>query len=170
MAKDSWTEEEERFLKERYADTDTGALAAMMGRSLASVENKANRLGLRKSRRDPVPEPHGEPPFQNRLDLISREEAVRLDKVDLLRFNWSLMLMYQRELNNPGLTQAERQKLMNALSTHTTITNNVMNSAGDEIVVEEEDLNALLERIIGRGVPRPRRVIIRGTPRSVDVA
>lgn len=94
---------------------------------------------------------------------MGREEAVKLDKIDLLRINWSLALMYQRELSNPDLSKGERHKLMNALSNHTSIINNIMKSAEEELREEEDDLEEKFVRISGTGRPttiRARRVVL----------
>jgi hypothetical protein len=159
-----WTEEEERLMRELYPTTDNATLSRRLGRSVSAVENKASRIGLKK--RMPKKEETAEEDeegFDNPFELISREEALKLDKIDLLRINWSLSLMYQRELNNPDLTKSERHKLMNALSNHTSIINSIMKSAEEELKEEEEDLEAKFIKIsMGEGAPtiRARRVRI----------
>lgn len=159
-----WTEEEESLMEELYPATDNTTLSRLLGRSVFAVENKASRMGLRKERVEEAQgEVEGRAGYSNPFELMSREEALKLDKIDLLRINWSLALMYQRELNNPGLTKAERQKLMNALSNHTSIINSIMKSAEEELREEEEDLEAKFVRIsMGEGAPtiRARRVRI----------
>jgi hypothetical protein len=72
---------------------------------------------------------------------MTREEALKLDKIDLLRVNWSLFEMYRRELNNPSLSKTERHKLMNAMSNLTSIINSVMKGS-EEQLGEEDDLKA----------------------------
>lgn len=159
-----WTEEEEKILREEYPVTDTLILSKRLGRSVSAVENKASRMGLRKTEAGGdlcVGEP-GREGFGNPFVLISREEALGLDKLELLRLNWSLALMYQRELNNPNLTQAERHKLMNALSNYTAIVNNIMEGS-EELGEEEDDLESKFIEISGRERPtlvRARRVVI----------
>ena len=44
-----WTPTEIALLRARYPDTDTGALAAELGRSVYSIHQKANVLGLKKT-------------------------------------------------------------------------------------------------------------------------
>lgn len=44
-----WTEAETRYVRERYADTLTADLARYLGRTLGSVYQMAQRLGLEKS-------------------------------------------------------------------------------------------------------------------------
>lgn len=46
-----WTVEDERRLVSMYANRDNLDIARRLGRSVASVANKASQLGLRKSRR-----------------------------------------------------------------------------------------------------------------------
>jgi hypothetical protein len=160
-----WTEEEESLMRELYPTTDNAALSRRLGRSVGAVENKASRMGLRKKRRaeEDSRGEEGEDGFENSFELIGREEAVKLDKIDLLRINWSLALMYQRELSNPDLSKGERHKLMNALSNHTSIINNIMKSAEEELREEEDDLEEKFVRISGTGRPttiRARRVVL----------
>jgi hypothetical protein len=159
-----WTEEEERLLRELYATTDNAALSKRLGKSVGAVENKASRMGLKKrTAEEKGSAEEDEEGYENPFELIGREEALKLDKIDLLRINWSLALMYERELSNPGLTKSERHKLMNALSNHTAIINSIMKGAEDELREEEEDLEAKFVRIsMGEGLPsiRARRVRI----------
>jgi|GEM_PF-2678092 len=159
-----WTEEQEQILREQYPSSDNLTLSKRLGKSIGAIENKASRMGLKKEKQTKEGNAEKEEDgFENPFELISREEALKLDKIDLLRINWSLALMYQRELNNPGLTKGERQKLMNALSNHTAIINSIMKSAEEELKEEEEDLEAKFVRIsMGEGGPtiRARRVRI----------
>lgn len=156
-----WTEEEERLLRELYTSTDNKTLSNRLGRSLTSVECKASRMGLKKETTKEAAK--GEPPpSSNPLVMISREQTLELDKIELLRLIWSLALMYRRELANPGLTKAERHKLMNALSNHTSIINNILKGAEDELKEGEEDLEAAFIEIT-RETParvKARRVIV----------
>jgi hypothetical protein len=99
---------------------------------VTSVECKASKMGLRKETTKEAAK--GEPPpSSNPLVMISREQTLELDKIELLRLIWSLALMYRKELANPGLAKAERHKLMNALSNHTSIVNNILKGAEDEL-------------------------------------
>jgi len=156
-----WTEEEEHLLTELYPGTDNKTLSKKLGRSVTSVECKASRMGLTKETTKEATK--GEPPpSPNPLIMISREQTLELDKIELLRLIWSLALMYRRELANPGLTKAERHKLMNALSNHTSIVNNILKGAEDELSEGEEDLEAQFVEIAGETPTRlrARRVVI----------
>ena len=44
----AWTEDEERFLTDVYADYDTGKIATVLGRTQSSVKAKATKMRLRK--------------------------------------------------------------------------------------------------------------------------
>jgi len=46
-----WTREEEEFLIRNYGTMDNRTLATLLGRTVDSVTHKANRLGLKKSKR-----------------------------------------------------------------------------------------------------------------------
>jgi len=156
-----WTEEEEHLLTELYPGTDNKTLSKRLGRSVTSVECKASRMGLTKETTKEATK--GEiPPSSNPLVMISREQTLELDKIELLRLIWSLALMYKKELANPSLTKAERHKLMNALSNHTSIVNNILKGAEDELKEGEEDLEAQFIEIT-RETParvKARRVIV----------
>ena len=156
-----WSEEEEHLLTKLYPGTDNKSLSKRLGRSVTSVECKASRMGLRKETTKEAAK--GEPPLSsNPLVMISREQTLELDKIELLRLIWSLALMYRKELANPGLAKAERHKLMNALSNHTSIVNNILKGAEDELKEGEEDLEAQFIEIT-RETParvKARRVIV----------
>ncbi len=158
-----WTEEEEHLLTELYPGTDNKSLSKRLGRSVTSVECKASRMGLTKETTKDGEREEGEPPpSSNPLVMISRKKTLELDKIELLRLIWSLALMYRKELANPGLTKAERHKLMNALSNHTSIVNNILKGAEDELSEGEEDLEAQFIEIT-RETParvKARRVIV----------
>jgi hypothetical protein len=132
-----WTTEDESLLEELYPTTDYATLSSMLGRSISAIENKASRMGLRKIEGSEEEEEPSSDRFSNPFELASREEALKRDKIDLLRINWSLSSMYQRELRNPDLTKAERHRLMNALSNHTSIINSVMRGVEEELGEEE---------------------------------
>jgi len=156
-----WSEEEESLLREQYPGTDNKSLSKKLSRSVASVECKASRMGLKKETTKEA-EKGEEHPSPNPLIMISREQTLELDKIELLRLIWSLALMYRRELANPSLAKAERHKLMNALSNHTSIVNNILKGAEDELSEGEEDLEAQFIEIAGETPTRlrARRVII----------
>jgi hypothetical protein len=158
-----WTEEDEGLLMELYPVTDNRTLSERLGRSVVSIECKASRMGLRKETKEEGEREEGEEhQFSNPLVMISREETLDLDKIELLRLIWSLALMYKNELANPTLAKAERHKLMNALSNHTAIVNNIMKGAEDELSEEEEDLEAKFIEV-SKDKPaliRTRRVVI----------
>ena len=156
-----WTEEEEHLLTELYPGTDNKTLSKRLGRTVTSIECKASRMGLKKETTKEATK-REEHPTPNPLVMITREKALSLDKIELLRLIWSLALMYRRELANPGLTKAERHKLMNALSNHTSIVNNILKGAEDELSEGEEDLEAQFIEIT-RETParvKARRVIV----------
>jgi len=136
----AWSGEEESLLMKNYPSVSNRALSDMLGRSISSIEGKAKRLGLSKLDARPG---EGDIPdnYQNPFEMMTRDDALKLDKIDLLRINWSLFEMYRRELNNPSLSKAERHRLMNALSNHTSIINSVMKGSEDQLG-EEDDLKA----------------------------
>lgn len=71
--------------------------------------------------------------------------------------------MYRKELNNPNLTKAERHRLMNALSNHTSTINGVMKGSEDELGDEGDDIKTKFLRLnLGDGKPdvRARRIRI----------
>ena len=80
--------------------------------------------------------------------------------------------MYQRELRNPGLTKAERHRLMNALSNHTSIINSVMRGVEEELGEEEslEDRFVEISSRDGARFIRARRVriLVERTPVEVE--
>ena len=136
----AWTEEEESLLRDNYPSTSIRALSEMLGRSIPSVDGKVRRLGL--ARPDAGRGVRGtREGCRNPFELMTREDALKLDKIDLLRVNWSLFEMYRRELNNPSLSKAQRHRLMNALSNHTSIINSVMKGSEDQLG-DEDDLKA----------------------------
>lgn len=156
-----WTQDEELLLEETYPTTDNPTLSKMLTRSVSAIENKASRMGLRKTEVNEEEEPSSDR-FSNPFELASREEALKRDKIDLLRINWSLSSMYQRELRNPDLTKAERHRLMNALSNHTSIINSVMRGVEEELGEEEslEDKFIEISSRDGHSFIRARRVRI----------
>jgi len=169
--KGAWTDEEETLLRESYPGASIRELSETLGRSIPSVEGKVRRLGLAKPK---AREGGGDARegYRNPFELMTREEALRLDKIDLLRVNWSLFEMYRRELNNPGLTKAERHKLMNALSNHISIINSVMKGSEDQLG-GEDDLRSMFVKLNfedGDGRPVARRIRLMGKPRAVVVA
>ena len=157
----AWSEREETLLRENYPSVKNSTLSDMLGRSVYSIECRAKRLGLRKMG---ATQGGGEAPdgYSNPFEMMTREDALKLDKIDILRVNWSLFEMYRRELNNPSLTKAERHRLMNALSNHTSIINSVMKGSEDQLG-DEDDLKASFIRLsLGDGRPevKARRVHI----------
>ena len=167
-----WTAQDEGLLEELYPTTDKPTLSKILDRSVSAIENKASRMELRKIEGNEEGE---EPPsdrFSNPFQLTSREEALKRDKIDLLRINWSLSSMYQTELRNPDLTKAERHRLMNALSNHTSIINSVMRGVEEELG-EEESLEDRFVEISSRNGPRfitarRVRILVERTPVEVE--
>jgi len=144
------------LLKELYPDTPNREIAERLRRSQHSVEMKAKSLRLRKA---PSPPPPPEPRYVNEFALITREEAVKRDKVELLRYSWSLTDMYKRELENPGLDDGSRQKIMNSMANMINVTNTIMRYTPEEVFQEEPDLDQRLRRVISREAPvKGRRV------------
>ena len=163
--KRAWTGEEESLLRENYHSESSMGVSDMLGRSVASIEGKARRMGLSKpgALRDTGKTPDGYP---NPFELMTRDDALKLDKIDILRINWSLFEMYRRELDNPSLTKAERHRLMNSLSSHTSIINGVMKGSEDQLG-DEDDLKArFLSLSLGDGSPEVRarrvRIVVEG--------
>ncbi len=114
-----WSEEEESLLREQYPGTDNKTLSKKLSRSVASVECKASRMGLKKETTKESAKGE-EQPSPNPLIMISREQTLELDKIELLRLIWSLALMYRRELANPSARAPSNSR--NATSTSSTCT------------------------------------------------
>lgn len=47
----SWSKDETSFLKKRFRNTSTREIAQDLGRSIASVQSKASKLGLLKTKK-----------------------------------------------------------------------------------------------------------------------
>lgn len=143
-----WRDEEVETLKKLYPSTPNRELAERLHRSQYSVEMKAKRLQLQK---EPSPPPTKEPHrYVNEFAVITREEAAKRDKVELLRYCWSLTDMFKRELDNPSLDDAQRQKIMNSMANMINVTNSIMRNTPDEIFEEKPDLNQKFRHIISR--------------------
>jgi len=155
-----WSDEEVEVLKKLYPGTPNRIVAERLRRSQYSVEMKAKRLRLQK---EPSPPPGKEPRrYVNEFAVITREEATKRDKVELLRYCWSLTDMFKRELDNPGLDDARRQKIMNSMANMINITNSIMRNTPDEIFEEKPDLHQKFRHVISRESPvRGRRVRLR---------
>ena len=161
-----WTKEEESLLRENYPNVSIRALSEMLGRSIPSVDGKVRRLGLARSDAGRVVGGTREG-YRNPFELMTREDALKLDKIDLLRVNWSLFEMYRRELNNPSLSKAQRHRLMNALSNHTSTINSVMKGSEDQLG-DEDDLKARFISLnlgVGRRTYGTRRIRMKGWPK-----
>jgi hypothetical protein len=134
--KETWTPEEEEVLRQKYPTTKNKVLSKELNRTVPSITMKAVRLKLVKQiDEDPIDD------YENSFEVMTRDDAMKLDKFDLLRVNWSLLEMYRRELSNPRLGRKDRIKLMNALSNHTATINAIMKGSEDQLG-EEEDLKA----------------------------
>ena len=102
-----WNEEETQLLKELYEDTDNPTLSRILGRSVSAIENKASRMGLKKStineeERESVDD------FTNSYKLLGREGAQSRDKIDLLRiknqaFPWLRIPLREAEQRGLGM-------------------------------------------------------------------
>jgi len=167
-----WTAQDESLLEELYPTTDKPTLSKILDRSISAIENKASRMELRKIEGSEEGEEPSSDRFSNPFELASREEALKRDKIDLLRINWSLSSMYQRELRNPDLTKAERHRLMNALSNHTSIINSVMRGVEEELGEEESLEDKFIEISNRDGVrfikTRRVRILVERTPVEVE--
>jgi hypothetical protein len=142
-SKEAWEPEDKAFLREHYPTTPNKKLANEMGRTVNSIQIKANRLGLVKE----IDENDGD--FENMLEVISSEEVKKLTKIDLLATSWGLLKMLSRELSNPHLDIKERIKLMDILSSHTVSINNIMRGSEEELG-DEEDLEKALTKLEDR--------------------
>jgi hypothetical protein len=165
--KGEWSEEEETLLREKYPSVSNSTLSGMLGKSISSIEGKARRLGLSRLN---TGKSRGESPdgYLNLFEMMTRDDALKLDKIDLLRINWSLFEMYRRELNNPSLSKAERHRLMNALSDHTSTINSVMKGSEDQLG-DEDDLKASFIRLnLGDGQREVRARRVRITLEGVE--
>lgn len=167
-----WTAQDQSLLEELYPTTDKPTLSKILDRSISAIENKASRMELRKIEGSEEGEEPSSDRFSNPFELASREEALKRDKIDLLRINWSLSSMYQRELRNPDLTKAERHRLMNALSNHTSIINSVMRGVEEELGEEESLEDKFIEISNRDGVrfikTRRVRILVERTPVEVE--
>ena len=120
------------------------------------MEMKAKRLGLEKTP-SPAPEALYQPDHAM-FALISREEALGRDKVDLLRYCWSLTDLFKLELSNPNLDDAQRHKIMNSMANMINVTSTILRYTPDEVFQEKPDLNERLVRIISNeNSVKPRR-------------
>ena len=165
-----WTAQEEEQLSLLYPSTPNKEIAITLGRSKGSVESKAQRMGLRKADSPPPTPEQQKPPHQNDLDLITRNQTMKLDKVELLRVSWSLLYMQQRELANPNITDAQRQKQMNGLANLINTINSITKNTPDDFYDEKQNLSEEFtelvivppEKIRSRRVRRrPNDVVIR---------
>ncbi len=142
--REDWDQREEDYLRKNYPTIPNRRLAEDLDRSVNSIQLKAIRLGLVKE----TPE-EDEAEFVNLLETMSRDEAKRLDKLDLLAINWSLLKMYERELTNPKLSAKLRVKLMVAMGNHTETISNIMKGSEEQLGAEE-DLEKALVRLEDR--------------------
>jgi len=135
----AWTLENEELLRQLYPTTPIKKIAARLGRTQLAVRMKATNLGLKKDTEKPNN-------FTNSFEPLTREEIVKLDKIDLLGVNWSLLEMFRRELNNPELRTRDRIRLMHTMSSHTATISAVMRGSEDQLG-EEDDLKAQFIRL-----------------------
>jgi len=136
----AWTPEDEEFLRQLYPITPNKTLATRLGRTPLSISMKATHLGLtRKDAEKPAS-------FTNSFEPLTREETLKLDKIDLLGVNWSLLEMFRRELTNPELKTRDRIRLMHTMSSHTATISAVMRGSEDQLG-SEDDLKAQFIRL-----------------------
>lgn len=153
-----WSKNEVEVLKNLYPNTPNEQIARQLGRSLYSVEMKAKRLGLLK-KSSPSPIELCTPEYIM-FKLISRKDALNRDKVDLLRYSWSLTDLLEKELSNPNLDDAQRHKIMNSMANMINITSTIMRYTPEEVFQEKPDLNDRLVKIIRTNSPiQPRKYI-----------
>lgn len=69
-----WTQDEERLMEELYPITDTPFLSKILDRRVSAIEDKASRMGLKKT-------DSREPPAENRIRIIERGFKLRTRKV-----------------------------------------------------------------------------------------
>jgi len=150
-----WKKEETKQLKELYPDTPNKEIAIRLNRSQYSIEMKAKNLGLKKQPKPPPPET---PQTPNTFKLIDRDEVTKRDKVELLRYSWSLAELYTQELENPELSDAQRHKIMNGMGNMINIINSIMRYTPDEVFMEQPDLYQEFLKISHKGTKvRSRR-------------
>jgi len=135
----AWTPEEEELLRQLFPTMPNKKIAAQLGRTQLAIRMKATNLGLRKNIEKPGS-------FVNSFEPLTREETLKLDKIDLLGVNWSLLEMFRRELNNPELKTRDRIRLMHIMSSHTATISAVMRGSEDQLG-SEDDLKAQFLRL-----------------------
>jgi len=149
----AWTTEEEELLTQLFPTTPNKKIAAQLGRTPLAISMKATHLGLTKK--------DAEKPasFTNSFTPITREETLKLDKIDLLGVNWSLLEMFRRELTNPELRTRDRIRLLHTMSSHTATISAVMRGSEDQLG-SEDDLKAQFIRLEYDGEEKatPRRI------------
>lgn len=125
-----WSPEEEELLKQLFPTTPNKKIAAQLGRTQLAIRMKATNLGLTKKKEKPSG-------FINSFEPLTREATLKLDKIDLLSVNWSLLEMFRRELNNPELKTRDRIRLMHIMSSHTATISATMKGSEDQLGVED---------------------------------
>lgn len=150
-----WKKEEIKQLKELYPNTPNKEIAIHLSRSKYSIEMKAKNLGLKKQSSPPPPDI---PQISNTFKLIKRDEVTKRDKVELLRYSWSLTELYMQELENPELSEAQRHKIMNGMANMINIINSIMRYTPEEVFMEQPDLYQEFLKISNKGTKiRSRR-------------
>ncbi len=147
----TWTPGEEDILKKLYPITPNDKIANQIGRTKLAIRMKATNLGLRKK---------GEKSsgFKNSFEPMTREETLKLDKIDLLGVNWSLLEMFRRELSNPELKTKDRIRIMHIMSSHIATISATMRGSEEQLGTED-DLKAQLVRLeYDEGKTTPRRI------------
>ena len=142
-----WSQDEVDILENLYPSTPNDEIARRLGRSRYSVEMKAKRLGFEKEQPSPAPEEEDSPAPPS-FELISREEALKRDKVELLRYSWSLTDLIKDEINNPKLDDAQRHKIMNSMANMINITSTIMRYTPEEVFQEQPDLDKRFIEIV----------------------
>ena len=131
-----WSPEEIEKLKTLYPQTPNREIAQRLNRSQYSVEMKAKNLKLAKQPNPPASTPTPRQPF----NLIDREEITKRDKVELLRYSWTLIEHYVKELENQKLSDGQRHKILNNMGNMINIINSIMRYTPEEIFMEQPNL------------------------------
>ena len=152
-----WRPEEIEALKTLYPSTPNREIAQRLNRSQYSVEMKAKNLKLAKQ---PNPPPIPTSTLPHPFNLINRDEVTKRDKVELLRYSWTLIELYMKELENQKLSDNQRHKILNGLGNVINIINSIMRYTPEEIFMEQPDLyQQFLNIINSEKTVQPRKHI-----------
>jgi len=151
-----WSPGEIETLKALYPSTPNRQIARRLQRSQYSVEMKAKNLKLTKQ---PSPPPAPTPAIQP-FNLIDRDEVTKRDKTELLRYSWTLIETYKKELENQKLSDSQRNKILNGMGNMINIVNSIMRYTPEEIFMEQPNLyQQFLNIITSDKKVHPRRYV-----------